>query len=183
MFTNSKRQLERTGKYGTSREDHLQTLVTQFQEPSQSMKTKEKLVSNLANFAYDPYNYTFLRNLNVLELFIDCLSEPNEPRLTEFAAAGICNAAADPDNARVIVASGGVEALLDCLSAPLGISSTVNYAIAGLFYLCESDCNVAELINKAEVVTMVKTVADGGVLFQNVARVLLDKHLSEIRNT
>lgn len=26
-------------------------------------ETKEKIVANLANFAYDPYNYTFLRQV------------------------------------------------------------------------------------------------------------------------
>lgn len=90
--------------------------------------TKEKTVANLANFAYDPYNYSFLRQvktltfileqfshkyeinifflfsfstehlllmifkqLNVLELFLDCITEPNE-KLVEFGVGGICNA-------------------------------------------------------------------------------------------
>lgn len=79
----------------------------------------------MGNFAYDPYNYTFFRQvccfliyillfllfiteffciddmnnhtsrqqLNVLELFLDCLTEPNE-NLVEFAVGGICNACA-----------------------------------------------------------------------------------------
>lgn len=29
----------------------------------ESTETKEKVVANLANFAYDPYNYTFLRQV------------------------------------------------------------------------------------------------------------------------
>jgi armadillo repeat-containing protein 7 len=76
----------------------------------------------LANFAYDPFNYAFMRQvvdstpshcrcrflvniflnylycsvtlllfqLNVLELFLDCITEPNE-RLVEFGIGGICN--------------------------------------------------------------------------------------------
>jgi len=47
-------------------------------------------VANLANFAYDPFNYAFMRQLNVLELFLDCITEPNE-RLIEFGIGGICN--------------------------------------------------------------------------------------------
>lgn len=35
----------------------------------------------------------FNLQLNVLELFLDCLTEPNE-RLVEFAIGGICNASA-----------------------------------------------------------------------------------------
>lgn len=92
MFTNRQRQEERTGKYGTPRLQYLQDLVTQFQNTTNE-ESKEKIIANLANFAYDPYNYTFLRQLNVLELFLDCLTEPNE-KLVEFAIGGICNACA-----------------------------------------------------------------------------------------
>ncbi|KAI5434618.1 variant 2, Armadillo repeat-containing protein 7 [Lathyrus oleraceus] len=89
MFTNNQRQLERTGRYGTSRLQYLQELVNQFQNASEN-ETKEKILANLANFAYDPYNYNFLRQLNVLELFLDCITEPNE-KLIEFGVGGICN--------------------------------------------------------------------------------------------
>lgn len=34
-----------------------------------------------------------MEQLNVLELFIDCLTEPNE-KLVEFGIGGICNACA-----------------------------------------------------------------------------------------
>lgn len=33
MFTNAQRQVERTGRGGTPREQYLQDLVTQFQDP------------------------------------------------------------------------------------------------------------------------------------------------------
>ncbi|KAH9725125.1 ARM repeat superfamily protein [Citrus sinensis] len=90
MFTNNQRQEERTGRSGTPRLQYLQELVSQFQN-STDEERKEKIVANLANFAYDPYNYTFLRQLNVLELFLDCITEPNE-KLVEFGVGGICNA-------------------------------------------------------------------------------------------
>ncbi|GMN28024.1 hypothetical protein TIFTF001_044187 [Ficus carica] len=93
MFTNDKRQEERTGRYGTPRLQYLQELVTQFQN-STNEETKERLVANLANFAYDLYSYTFLRQLNVLELFVDCITEPNE-KLVEFGIGGVCNSCAD----------------------------------------------------------------------------------------
>ncbi|XP_074315876.1 uncharacterized protein LOC141652154 [Silene latifolia] len=177
MFTNDKRQAERTGKHGTPRQQHLQTLVTQFQDPNLSIQTKEKLLSNLANFAYDPYNYSYLRDLNVLELFIDCLSEPNQ-RLVEFAAGGICNAAADPVNARIIVSCGGVAALVKCLFSD--VENILKYAIGGLFYLFE--CGGAGVVEEVteEAVEVVSRFAEGGqgcVALRNLARVLLDKHL------
>ncbi|GAA0160220.1 hypothetical protein LIER_16824 [Lithospermum erythrorhizon] len=126
MFTNSQRQEERTGKYGTPRVQYLQELVTQFQSAS-SEETKEKIVANLANFSYDPFNYSFLRQLNILELFLDCMTEPNE-RLVEFGIGGICNACADPANAKVIAQSDGVPLIIQCLSSP--VKNTVNPADA-----------------------------------------------------
>ncbi|XP_021728556.1 armadillo repeat-containing protein 7-like isoform X2 [Chenopodium quinoa] len=118
MFTNDKRQAERTGKYDTPRPQHLQQLITQFQNSTISNESKEKIVANLANFSYDPYNYAILRDLNVLELFIDCLTEPNEC-LIEFCVGGICNAVADPQNAKIVCDCGSVAALIDCLSSPV----------------------------------------------------------------
>ncbi|MCD7447603.1 Armadillo repeat-containing protein 7 [Datura stramonium] len=88
------------------RVEYLQELVTQFQNvPSE--ETKEKIALIWANFAYDPYNFTFLRQLNVIELFLDCISEPNE-KLVEFGIGGICNACADPANVALVTQNDGI---------------------------------------------------------------------------
>lgn len=176
MFTNTQRQDERTGKYGTPRVQYLQDLVTQFQNAT-SEETKERIVSNLANFAYDPYNYTFLRQLNVLELFLDCMIEPNE-RLVEFGVGGICNSCADPSNATVVAQAGGIPLVIQCLSSP--VRNTVNYALGALYYLCNSS-NEKEIL-KPEVVNLIKRYASAGevsVSFSNLAQAFLDMHVSE----
>ncbi|XP_014594247.1 armadillo repeat-containing protein 7 isoform X3 [Equus asinus] len=41
---------------------YLQALVTEFQE-TESEDAKEQVLANLANFAYDPSNYQYLRQL------------------------------------------------------------------------------------------------------------------------
>ncbi|KAL0541527.1 hypothetical protein IC582_021579 [Cucumis melo] len=144
MFTNDQRQAERTGKYGTPRLQYLQELVNEFQS-STSQETKERLVANLANFSYDPYNYSFLRQLNVLELFLDCMTEPNE-KLVEFGIGGICN-------------------------------SCVNYALGAIYYLCNASNK--EEIMKPEVVDVINRYAVAeSVSFSNLAKAILDKHLS-----
>jgi len=51
MFTNAQRQVERTGRGGTPRDQYLQDLVTQFQD-STNEECKEKIVANLSNFAF-----------------------------------------------------------------------------------------------------------------------------------
>ncbi|GKA61077.1 hypothetical protein Tco_0760484 [Tanacetum coccineum] len=154
MFTNNQRQEERTGKYGTPRVQYLQELVAQFQNAS-TEASKEKISANLANFAYDPFSYTFQRQLNVLELFFDCITEPNE-KLIEFGADGICNSCVYPANA------------------------AVNYALGALYYLCNA--STKEEILRPEVVDIIKRYAAAGAVsvgFSNLAQAFLDKHVPE----
>ncbi|PNY05907.1 armadillo repeat-containing protein 7-like, partial [Trifolium pratense] len=153
MFTNNQRQQERTGRYGTPRLQYLQELVTQFQNASED-ETKEKILANLANFAYDPFNYNFLRQLNVIELFLDCITEPNE-KLIEFGVGGICNCCVDPANAAIITGVGGIPLIIQCLSSP--VRNTVNYALGALYYVC-NESNKVEVL-KPEVIDVIKRYA------------------------
>ncbi|KAL5743555.1 hypothetical protein ACOSP7_026427 [Xanthoceras sorbifolium] len=176
MFTNNQRQEERTGRYGTPRLQYLQELVSQFQTAADEA-SKEKIVANLANFAYDPYNYSFLRQLNVLELFLDCIMEPNE-KLVDFSIGGICNACADPANAAVITQCGGIPLIIQCLSSP--VRNTVNNALGTLYYLCNKS-NKEEIL-KPEVVDVIRRYAAAetiSVSFSNLAKAFLDKHVAE----
>lgn len=50
------------------------------------------MLANLANFAYDPINYEFLRKLNVVDLFLDQLSEENT-NIVQSGLGGLCNLA------------------------------------------------------------------------------------------
>lgn len=43
-----------------------------------SSEAKEQVLANLANFAYDPNNMEYLRELQVTDLFLDMLTEENE---------------------------------------------------------------------------------------------------------
>ncbi|PKI45965.1 armadillo repeat-containing protein 7 [Punica granatum] len=174
MFTNDRRQEERTGRYGTHRLQYLQDLVSRFQNATDE-ETKEKIVANLANFAYDPYNYKFLRQLNVLELFLDCITEPNE-KLVEFGVGGICNSCADPANAAIITRCSGIPLIIQCLSSP--VRNTVNYALGALYYLC--DASNKEEILKPEVVDLIERYAAAGAVdvnFSNLANTFLEKHV------
>ncbi|KAL5798202.1 hypothetical protein ACOSQ2_003022 [Xanthoceras sorbifolium] len=153
MFTNNQRQEERTGRYGTPRLQYLQELVSQFQT-AMDEASKEKIVANLANFAYDPYNYSFLRQLNVLELVLECITEPNE-KLVEFRIGGICNACADPANAAIVIQCSGIPLIIQCLSSP--VKNIVNNALGTLYYLCNKS-NKEEIL-KPEVVDVIRRYA------------------------
>lgn len=41
-------------------------------------EAKEQVLANLANFAYDPNNMEYLKELQVTDLFLDMLTEENE---------------------------------------------------------------------------------------------------------
>ncbi|KAJ1693386.1 hypothetical protein LUZ63_010084 [Rhynchospora breviuscula] len=174
MFTNDERQAERTGKYGTPRLQYLQELVTEFQKATKE-DLKERIVANLANFAYDPYNYSFLRQLNVLELFLDCITEPNE-KLVEFGIGGICNSCIDPANAAVIIQSGGIPLVIQCLSSP--VRNTVSYALGALYYLCNA--STQKEILSPEVVQIIREYSAAETVnssFSNMAKAFLDKYV------
>lgn len=90
---------------------YFEQLINEYTETDIS-DYKEQILANLANFAYDPRNCLHLRQLNVLELFLNCLavfapiwSEPatehdyvhpgdSALRLAEIAVGGIANLAA-----------------------------------------------------------------------------------------
>lgn len=55
-------------------------------------EAKEQVLANLANFAYDPRNWQLLRQLQVLDLFLDMLTEDSET-LVEFAMGEGCTPA------------------------------------------------------------------------------------------
>ncbi|NP_001279709.1 armadillo repeat-containing protein 7 [Callorhinchus milii] len=116
---------------GQDRFEYLQTLVTEFQD-TDSQDSKEQILANLANFAYDPANYQYLRQLQVIDLFLDMLTEENETFI-EFGIGGLCNLCLDKENKEYILQNNGVQAVMNCLSS--SHEDTVLSAITTLMYL------------------------------------------------
>ncbi len=73
-------------------------------------------MANLANFAYDPLNYHYLRELKVIEAFIDGLQSRN-PFIVEFSSKGLCNLANDPLNQEIILKNHGLNHIKNLLDA------------------------------------------------------------------
>ncbi|KAI7883504.1 hypothetical protein K492DRAFT_223235 [Lichtheimia hyalospora FSU 10163] len=61
----------------------------------------EKVLANLANFAYDPINYDHLWQANAIDLFINGLEDP-DPLLNEFGTGGLANICSDPNHRQYI---------------------------------------------------------------------------------
>lgn len=55
-----------------------------------SLEAKEQVTANLANFAYDPINYDFLKRVKAFDLFLELLDDVN-PILVGHGIAGLCN--------------------------------------------------------------------------------------------
>ncbi|KAL7171191.1 hypothetical protein ACSBR2_035936 [Camellia fascicularis] len=164
FYVHQKRQEERTGKYGTPRLHYQQELVSQFQNAT-SEESKEKIVANLANFTYYPFNYTFLHQLNILELFLDCIMEPNEKIIQQILLLSLS-----------VV---GFPLIIQFSSSP--VRNTVNYALGIMYNLCNAS-NKGKIL-KPEVVDVIRRYAAAesvGVRFSNLAHALLDKHVYEL---
>jgi len=115
MYHSKENVTEKGKKSGRGRFEYLQTLVTEFQDCDKE-ESKIQILANLANFAYDPLNYEYLRKLNVIDLFIDMLDEDSDQKV-EFAIGGLCNITADMENKEYVLQNDGINAVVGCLSS------------------------------------------------------------------
>lgn len=106
MFSAKNQLLKRTPENGTDRESFLSLLVDEYLH-STSYDAKSQVLANLANFAYDPINYQYIRNVGVLDIFIHVIKHESNHRLLHFAIAGICNLSSDPLNIEYIICNCG----------------------------------------------------------------------------
>ncbi|XP_052796106.1 armadillo repeat-containing protein 7-like isoform X2 [Mya arenaria] len=171
MFS-TKSYLERkTGPYGIGRFSYLQSLVNEYQNTDDT-DSKTQIMANLANFAYDPINYEYLRALNVIDLFLDGLEEQDD-QIVEFAVGGICNACNDLQNKRHISDNGGIKLVINCLSRPS--EETVLSAITSLNYLVTPDSK-ADIVCLPVVECMLRLSKAKNPRLKNLAAVFLQDH-------
>ncbi|XP_062509395.1 armadillo repeat-containing protein 7-like [Corticium candelabrum] len=168
MFSSHASLKRRTGGNGTDRFQFIQSLVSEFQDTS-SKACREQIVANLANFAYDPINYEHLRRLNVLDLFLDMLSEDNET-LVEFAIGGICNLCLDPLNRHHVVSNSGIPLIVQCLAS--SNEETVLSAMLTMKYLETSETR-QQIRSDPVVECMTKYSSSSNARLRNLATVFL----------
>ena len=131
MFTTKEQLIKRTGKNPIGRYDFLKLLAAEY-KTTKSKEAKEQVLANLANFAYDPINYGYIRQLQIIDLFLHALSE-NNVKLVRWAAGGICNLCVDPINKLYILRNQGIKLLTSILVSQN--EDTVLSAITSLIYL------------------------------------------------
>ncbi|XP_076007760.1 armadillo repeat-containing protein 7 [Genypterus blacodes] len=158
----------------SDRFDYLQTLVTEFQD-TDSDEAKEQILANLANFAYDPNNLEYLRDLQVVDLFLDALTEKNE-NFVEFGMGGVCNLSMDPVCRDVILHSGGVALVTNCLSSRK--EETVLSAITTLMNLTTPSSR-SEITGPAILQCMLRFSLSESPRLRNLAAVFLQDSCTE----
>lgn len=120
-----------SGTFLVNRYKYLLDLVTEFQE-SDHLEDKLQVLGNLANFAYDPINHDFLKQVGAIDLFIDNLAE-NHIQITQFSLTGISNLCANADLVEFILSRFGHEVIANCL---LSLDTeTVLASLTCLYYL------------------------------------------------
>ncbi|XP_026323327.1 armadillo repeat-containing protein 7 isoform X2 [Hyposmocoma kahamanoa] len=125
MFSNKSQLKRRTPENGIDRENFLSLLVDEYLN-STLYDAKCQVLANLANFAYDPVNYVYIRDVGVLDIFLYVIKNETNTQLLHFATA-------DPLNADYILRNSGLKPLL----ALLRINNTdiVTDTITTLIYL------------------------------------------------
>ncbi|KAL4715242.1 hypothetical protein ACJJTC_007824 [Scirpophaga incertulas] len=114
MFSTKAQLLKRTPQNGTDRENFLSLLVDEYLNTT-SYDAKCQVLANLANFAYDPVNYEFIRKIGVLDIFLYIVKNDNDCKLLLFSTAGISNLSIDPVNIEYIQTNLGLGPLINLL--------------------------------------------------------------------
>ncbi|KAK9768403.1 hypothetical protein K7432_001004 [Basidiobolus ranarum] len=171
MFT-SRSQLERrTGPYSLNRFEYLQELVTEYQDTDDT-EAKHQVLANLANFAYDPINFTWLLQLNVVDLFLDALEEEEE-QIKEFAMGGICNLCLDHRIRSHIFENDGLPLIINCLSSES--VETVKSSITTLMYLTTAETSKVILTESLKN-SMKLLSSSSNVCLANLAKIFLSDY-------
>jgi len=172
-FFSTREQLQyRRGRLRMGRFKFLQSLVTEFSTTHDS-DAKEQVLANLANFAYDPVNYDWLRSLCVIDLFLDNLDEPSV-KIKQYAVGGLCNLCLDPKNASIIIDHDGLPLLLHCLSS--SNEETVLSSITTLFFLL-SERTKKDILTPAVLSCLRSYSSSLSVRLKNIATVFLQHPL------
>src|SRR5690242_7447511 len=103
MFSTWNSLERRTGRFGVGRFEYLKQLLNEYEHSSTNNDNKLQILANFANFSYDPINYNYLRELNIIDLFLDCLQMNTNDDFVHYALAGLCNMSTDKTNSQLII--------------------------------------------------------------------------------
>ncbi len=121
MFATPQSLAKRTKKTDTDRPTYIKQLLEEYENLTTNEEKKVQILANLGNFAYDPINYEYFRRFNVLDLFLNNLSNfYNDPSGTSasklnFSIGAICNLCQDSRNKEYLLKNNLLKLLVNCL--------------------------------------------------------------------
>jgi hypothetical protein len=182
MFSTWNSLERRTGRFGVGRFDYLKQLLNEYEHASTNNEHKLQLLANFANFSYDPINYNYFRQLNIIDLFIDCLQMHTDDDFVHYALAGLCNLSADKINSQLMISKNPT--IFICLIKYLysnRLDIVVN-AMVTLMFLCDHNEQIKnELKQRNEIRQCLEKYSQSkDVRLSNMGKLFLQDYFSEI---
>uniref|UniRef100_A0A1B6C4W5 Armadillo repeat-containing domain-containing protein n=1 Tax=Clastoptera arizonana TaxID=38151 RepID=A0A1B6C4W5_9HEMI len=178
MFSTKEMLIKRSGKNKIGRFEFLKQIVSEF-KTTNNLEAKQQVMANLANFAYDPINYDFLRSLGVIDLFLDQLAE-NNPTLAQYALGGLCNLVLDSQNKEYVLANGGVNHISPYLLSKN--DDMVLSAISTLMFLV-TPVSKNDITNDVVIQQMLELSKNQNQRISNLAKIFLEDYCPRDRVT
>ncbi|CAF0806152.1 unnamed protein product [Adineta steineri] len=180
MFSTPKSLQRRTGPFGVKRLEYLKQLLNEYEHTSTNNEHKLQLLANFANFSYDPINYIYLRQLNIIDLFLDCLQMHTDDDFVHYALAGLCNMSADKINNQLILEKNPT--ILICLIKYLFSNrfDIVINSMLTLMFLCDYNEQIKnELIQRIEIRQCLEKYSQSkDIRLSNMAKLFLQDYFS-----
>ncbi|CAK1548416.1 unnamed protein product [Leptosia nina] len=169
MFTNLSYLKKHTPENGTDRESYLSLLVDEYLNSS-SLDSKSQVLANLANFAYDPINFAYIRDVGVFDVFLYVIKNECNIQLLHFATTGICNLCSDPVNLDYLIEHSGVKSLVVLLNS--NHTEIIPDIIATFIYLFNNGRRTGD---NTEIMQKIETLKQSqDKVISNLATVFMD---------
>ncbi|XP_046805714.1 armadillo repeat-containing protein 7 isoform X1 [Lucilia cuprina] len=133
MFSSHNYLKRKTPEQGINRQEYIEHLVEEYYTTTnvgklkthQNNEAQEQVSANLANFAYDPINWDYLKTAEVLKLFFELLELPNE-KLQLHGSAGLCNICLDKQALKYIIKADNFYKLKNLLLKTTNLNIVLN---------------------------------------------------------
>jgi hypothetical protein len=180
MFSTWKSLERRTGRFGVGRFEYLKQLLNEYEYSLTNNENKLQILANFANFSYDPINYNYLRELNIIDLFIDHLQMNTNDDFVHYSLAGLCNMSSDKINSQLIFHKNPsiLIVLIKCLFSNR-FDIVLNSMVTLMFLSDHNEQMKNELIQRNEIrQSLEKYSQSKDIRLSNMAKLFLEDYFS-----
>lgn len=181
MFSTKNSLKRRTGRYGVGRLEYLKQLLNEYEHSSTNNENKLQILANFANFSYDPINYNYFQQLNLIDLFLDCLQLNTNDDFVHYSLAGLCNMSSDKVICQVILNKNPsiLVILIKCLFSNR-FDIVINSMVTLMFLSDHNEQIKNELIQRNEIQQCLEQYSQSkDVRLSNMAKLFLRDYFSK----